>query len=328
MTRQTVDEPLILLSRQYDRTAALVDGRVSVGGRRTRIEVMDSPPATFKRLSTDHNVVAGEMSFGFHTAAANTDSPAFVGVPVFLSRSFRHGNVFVRKDSSLDDFSQLAGHRIGLEEYAMTMAVWVRALLDDAGIRPEQIHWHTARSPVVAPEVEARLQQSLNLNRVEPGSLWKLLEAGEIDAVIGRPPDFHDVYDGPFRRLLRDHWQVQRSHFQSTGIFPIMHVLVVRRDAYEADPAIAMDLYDAFTDAKRLAIEDLRTNLNTLCVTLPMLEAHVEETDALFGPDWWPYGVTANRTSLETFVIHSLRQGLITSHLEIDQLFCAETLST
>jgi len=103
---------------------------------------------------------------------------------------------------------------------------------------------------------------------------------------------------------------------------------VVRREAYEANPAIVTDLYEAFTESKRLAIEDLRVNLNTLSVALPMLEAHAEETDALFGPDWWPYGIKSNEAALSTFLDYTLEQGLITPKLEIGQLFSPETLAT
>jgi 4,5-dihydroxyphthalate decarboxylase len=319
--------PLILLSRHYDRTSALEDGRVLIGGRPGRFE-MAAPPATFKRLSEDPAVTAGEMSLGFHTALASGGAGKFVGVPVYLSRSFRHGNVFVRKDSPLEDFSQLAGTRIGLEEYAMTLAVWIRGLFAEAGVAPETIRWFTARDPAVAPEVEARLRGTLDLTRVKDGSTWKMLADGELDVVLGRPPDTRDVYDGPFRRLLPSHWEAQRQYYRDTGIFPIMHVLVVRRETYEANPAIVTDLYQAFAESKRLSIEDLRVNLNTLSVALPMLEAHVEETDALFGADWWPYGVKSNEAALSKFLDYTLEQSLVTSKLEIGQLFSPETLGT
>ena len=319
--------PLILLTRHYDRTSALEDGRVLIGGRPARFE-MAEPPVAFKRLSEDPAVTAGEMSLGFHTALVSGGADKFVGVPVYLSRSFRHGNVFVREDSPLEDFSQLPGTRIGLEEYAMTLAVWIRGLFAEAGVTPETIRWFTARDPVAAPEVEARLRRTLDLTRVDNGSTWKMLATGELDVVLGRPPDARDVYDGPFRRLLPSHWQAQRQYYRDTGIFPIMHVLVVRREAYDANPAIVTDLYKAFTESKRLAIEDLRVNLNTLSVALPMLEAHVEETDALFGQDWWPYGIKSNTAALSKFLDYSLEQGLITPKLEIGQLFSPETLGT
>ena len=321
-------EPLILLMRHYDRTSALQDGRVLIGGRPARFEVPANPVDTFKRVDQDPTVVAGEMSLGFHTALVSQGAGKFVGVPVYLSRSFRHGNVFVRKDSPLEDFSQLAGLRIGLEEYAQTLTVWIRGLFAEAGVTPESIHWFTARNPVVAPEVEARLRNSLDLTRVEDGSTWRMLADGELDVVLGRPPDVRDVYDGPFRRLLPNHWEAQRQYYRDTGIFPIMHILVVRRDAYEANPAIVTDLYEAFAESKRLAIEDLRVNLNTLTVALPMLEAHVEESDALFGPDWWPYGIKSNEATLSKFLEYTLQQGLITSKLEVEQLFSPETLGT
>jgi 4,5-dihydroxyphthalate decarboxylase len=319
--------PLILLTRHYDRTSALEDGHVLVGGRPARFQIA-SPPATFKRLSEDPAVTAGEMSLGFHTALMSSGASRFVGVPVYLSRSFRHGNVFVRKDSPLEDFSQLAGSRIGLEEYAMTLAVWIRGLFSEAGVTPESIRWFTARDPVVTSEVEGRLRRTLDLTRVAEGSTWTMLADGELDVVLGRPPDVRDVRDGQFRRLLPSHGDAQRQYYRDTGIFPIMHVLVVRREAYEANPAIVSELYQAFAESKRFAIEDLRANLHTLSVTLPLLEAHVDETCALFGSDWWPYGFKSGAVALSKFLDYSLEQGLITGELEPAQLFSPETLET
>ncbi len=321
----TASGKLVLLSRDYDRTRALVDGRGRLGGGEFAFEVADSAPETFRRVRRDDDVVAGEMSLGFHVASVAAGDTSFVGLPVFLSRSFRHGNVFVRQDSELSDFGDLRGRRVGLEEYAMTMGTWVRSLFADAGLSPSEIRWHTARNPVVAPEVEARLAAQIDLQRVESGTLWQLLERGDLDAVIGRPPDHRQVDRGPFRRLLRDHWTAQRRYFSDTGVFPIMHLVVVRRRDYEAEPTIATALFECFSKAKSIAEDELRTNLNTLPAMLPMLEQHVAETDELFGTDWWPYGVDRNRDTLDRFIRYSHDQGLIERRLDVDELFCPET---
>lgn len=318
--------PLILLSRHYDRVSALESGRVLINGERPQCEVMPTIPETFKRLMNDDNVLAGEMSFGFQVAVASSDpNSRFMAIPVFLSRSFRHGNVFVRKNSHIEDFSQLKGMRVGLEEYAMTMGVWVRGLFEQAGVMPEDIKWYTARNPVVIPEVEAKLRQRLSLQKVN-SSIWDLLEKNEIDAVIGRPPDYRDVTNGPFRQLLRDHWTHQRKYFSETKIFPTMHVLVVRRDAYAQNPQIALDLFNAFEESKKLAIEDMRSNLNALTVSLPMLEAHVDETVKLFGDDWWPYGLKKNLAAVTAFTSYCLKQGVVYNPVTVEMLFCPNTL--
>lgn len=321
--------PLILLSRRYDRTAALIDGRVQIGGQQARIEISSSVPANFKRMMTDEEVVAGEMSLGFHAAiSAGKNAGRFVGLPIFLSKSFRHGNVFVRRDSSLESFSELAGKKVGLEEYAMTMGIWARALFEEAGVPPQSISWYTARDPVVVPEVEAKLKETLDLNRVQGRNMWDLLAEGEIDAVIGRPPKLQDVYDGPYRRLLRDHSTQQRRYYAERKLFPLMHLLVMRRAAYEERPELAIELYQAFDRARQLAMDDLRSNLHTLSVMLPLLEAHLEETVELFGADWWPYGVQRNLQELNAFMSYCLTQNLITEPLTLDRLFCPELIAT
>lgn len=306
----------------------LIDGRVTLRGEPARCEVAESIPDSFRRMMRDDSILAGEMSFGFQTIVASTDARSrFVAIPVFPSRSFRHGNVFVRQDSRLRSFAELRGARVALEEYAMTMAVWVRRLFESEGVAPSDIQWFTGRDPVVVPEVEEALRQSISIRKVEGESIWALLERGEVDVVIGRPPDYRDVEGGAYRRLLADHWKVQRNYYARTLIFPIMHVLVVRRDAYEADPSIAVDLYRAFNEAKQLTLEDMATNLNALSVSLPMLEAHVSETRRLFGHDWWPYGMAPNRRTIEAFLDYCHGQNLVPRRVEIEDLFCANTLS-
>jgi 4,5-dihydroxyphthalate decarboxylase len=316
---------LVLLARPYDRASALFDGRVKLRDG-LRCELAATTPEAFRRLSTDDSLLAGEMSLGFQVASvASQERSRFLALPVFLSRSFRHGNIFVRKDSPLTELSQLKGKRIGLEEYAMTMGIWVRGLLADAGVAPENIHWFTGRDPIVVPEVEAKLKQRVRIERAQK-PVFTLLENGEIEAAIGRPPNFEQVEGGPFRRLLSEPWAHQRDYFKRTGIFPTMHVLVVRREAYEADPAIAIELYDAFVEAKRLLIDEMRTNLNSLVTTLPMLEAHVDETMALFGDDWWPYGISANRKTLDAFLSFCFDQGVIDRQVELDEIICPNLL--
>jgi 4,5-dihydroxyphthalate decarboxylase len=318
---------LILLGRPYDRVAALLDGRVRVGAQKLRCELAANTLSAFRRLRDDDSVLAGEMSFGFQVASVSgQERSRFLAIPVYLARSFRHGNVFVRKDSPLTDFSQLKGKRVGLEEYAMTMGIWCRGLFADAGVVSEDIHWFTAREPVVVPEVEAKLRVRMRIERAG-APIFTLLEQGEIDAAIGRPPDDDSADRGAFRRLLSDHWTHQRQYFARTGIFPTMHILVVRRSAYEENPQIALDLYQAFAESKRLLIQEMRSHLNSLITTLPMLEAHVNDTINLFGEDWWPYGIAKNRPTLDAFTSYCLAQGVIGQPITLDQIFCPNTLA-
>jgi 4,5-dihydroxyphthalate decarboxylase len=317
---------LILLGRPYDRVSAILDGRVLFGGQPANCQVLNTVE-TFRRLMNDDNVLAGEMSLGFHVAALSSQERSrFLAIPVYPVRSFRHGNVFVRKNSPLVDFSQLKGARVGLEEYAMTMAIWIRRLFADAGIADEDIHWFTGRAPVVVPEVEEKLKKRIRIERAR-APIFTLLEQGEIDVAIGRPPDFEQVTNGPFRRLLNDHWAHQREYYAKTRIFPAMHVLVVRRDVFEANPEVALDLYNAFLESKRLLIEDMRTNLNSGITTLPMLELYVNETLDVFGKDWWPYGIAQNRPMLEAFLSYCVTQEVISKPVTLEQIFCQNTLN-
>lgn len=317
---------LILLGRPYDRAAALLDGRILVGKKKLRCELAADTLGSFRRLQNDDAVLAGEMSLGFQVASVSSGKRSrFLAIPVYLSRAFRHGNVFVRKDSPLTDFSQLQGKRVGLEEYAMTMGIWCRGLFADAGVACESIHWFTAREPVVVPEVEEKLKRRMRIERAA-APIFTLLEQGKIDAAIGRPPDGVSPDEGAFRRLLNDHWGHQRRYYARTGIFPTMHVLVVRREAYEEDPQIALDLYDAFQESKRILFAEMRSHLNSLITTLPMLEAHVRDTIELFGEDWWPYGIVKNRATLDAFISYCHTQGVVGRPVKLEEIFCPNTL--
>jgi 4,5-dihydroxyphthalate decarboxylase len=169
------------------------------------------------------------------------------------------------------------------------------------------------------------------VSAIADGRILLLGQRARCEVMPSIPENFQPTHrsldEGSVRRLFSHHWDRQRQYFRDTGIFPTMHLLVLRRDVYDEDRQMALDLYAAFADAKMRAVEDLRTNLNALAVTLPMLEEHVEYTRRVFGEDWWPYGIAQNRAAIETFPAYCFEQGLTRAPVQLERVFCPNTLA-
>lgn len=307
--------------------------RVAIGGRYDRTRVLESEDgpvtcvvqpsvhAAFRALTTDSPYDAAEISAAFYIALRGQGELPFVALPVFPSRGFRYGNLFVRGDSALTQVEDLRGKRVGLPEYGMTMGVWLRGIFSDIhGVRPGEIDWVTARDPVLTDVPSSVSAAGISVTRLSSGTLWEALAEGRIDAAIGVAPRA-GLTAGSIRRLRTEYWNDDLEYFRRTGIFPVMHALVVRNAAVEDDPSVAGTLFQAFCAAKQRALAELADSLATLPVSLPLLTAHVEFSAREFGPDWWPYGLAANRTCIETLIRYCREQGLIDREIPPEELF-------
>jgi 4,5-dihydroxyphthalate decarboxylase len=251
-----------------------------------------------------------------------------VAIPVFPSRYFRQSCIFVNASAGIRRPEDLRGKRVGVPEYQMTAAVWARgAIADDFGVQPSEMSWvqggledpgRLPFEPVSPAGVELGFA---------PGdrSLAQMLAAGEIDALFtARTPSTFSRHGGPVRRLFDDAWDVERDYFRRTGIFPIMHTVVIKRELLDANPWLAATMLKAFAEAKRLATDEL-TQTSALPISLPFLVEHAYQTMDLMGDDFWPYGVEENRATLETFVRYMHQQGLIAEPMPIETLFAPGT---
>ena len=319
--------PLTIAVSRTDRTAALLDGRIRPEG----LDVTWLPlnvEQIFFRMMRYREFDASEMSFSGYVVRKARGLDDFVAIPIFLSRSFRHSMVYINAKAGIERPEDLAGRRIGVPEYQMTAAVWMRGILeDDHGVRAQDIEWvqggleqpgRRPFEPVEPPGIKLSFAR-------KDGTLAQMLADGEIDALLSpRVPSTHDQPDGLVRRLWTDTWGVQRDYFRRTRLFPIMHIVAVKRELVDKNPWIPQTLANAFTAAKRLAEADLR-DTTTLPITLPFLGQHVEETIELMGEDYWPYGVEPNRATLEAFLRYSQHQGLIETVPAVDDLFPPST---
>lgn len=322
---------LTLACWDYDRTRALMDGRVQPEG--IDLNYLALPvEETFFRMQRFREFDVAEMSLSEYVLSLFFDDPPFIALPVFPSRLFRHSSIYVHTGSGITEPADLIGKRVGVPEFHITAAVWIRGILQDkSGVPVTAVSYFTGgqEQPGRIPRIALTLPEDLRVQRIDPGqTLSSMLETGELDALYSaRAPSPFRRGSQQVRRLFADYAAVERQYFHSTRIFPIMHTVVVRRDVYARHPWVAQALTKAFTEAKACAYGDLHES-TALKITLPWLIPAVEDVDALMGQDFWPYGVAANRNTLETFLRYSAEQGLARQILAPDDLFAPETLES
>ena len=270
-----------------------------------------------------------EMGLGPYASLVSRGHTDMVGLPVFTSRVFRHSSLYVRTDAGIDSPADLAGKRIGVPEWALTAVIYVRGLLQHAwGIDLHGIQW------VQAGVDEAGRADKMNLDlpqfsitRQPTRSLSEMLVSGDLDAVISARPPRPFLEGHPrVRRGFENGYAEEVSYYEKTQVFPIMHLVVLRRDAYESHRWIAMNLMKAFEEAKRRALARM-SDFNSSHFPVAWLPHHLAFARAQMGEDCWPYGVNANRTTLETFCQYAYEQGACARRLEIEELFAPETLA-
>ncbi len=312
----------------FDRTLALETGQVSPEGIDLNYLVLPVGDL-FRRMAQDAEFEAGEMSVSTFMLMLGRGDDRFVGVPVFPSRNFRHNGIYVHAGADIKKPQDLVGRNVGVVEYQMTAALWIRAFLQHTyGVAPADIHWWTGG--LTSPEYHERLAHNVpsdvRLDRIPSDqSLEGMLESGELDALVTpTPPLPFRAGSRNIRRLFEDYPSVEREYYRQTGIFPIMHTVVVRRDVYEANPWVPRALMDAFAESKRVGMERMR-EVGTLAVSLPWLAPALAEVDELFQGDAFSYGMERNRPVLEALVQYSYEQGLSERKLEVPDLFAAET---
>ncbi len=308
----------------YDRQLSLYTGEVQPEGIDLKYLAMDSVRDIFDRMGAKQEFDVAEMSSSeFISHACRGDCP-FVAIPVFPSRVFRHSFISINLDSGVRTAKDFEGRRIGVPLYTMTAAVWQRGQLQhDYGVDLSTIDWVQAAVNHAGSHGEPAAVPMLRPVRLstDPAgrSLSELIDKGEIAAMIGTALPHAMRHNPRIQRLFPDYREVEKDYYKRTGIFPIMHLVVIRKVLHEQHPFIAKSLFDAFNKSKKLAVERLRGG--TLRYMLPWLAADVAEINEVFGEDYWPYGLEANRTTLEALVSYLAEQGLIAAAPPIESLF-------
>ena len=313
----------------YDRTWPLASGQVQPEG--VDLNYITLPPEElFWRMAVHGEFDASEFSLGAMSILLGRGDHRFVGIPVFPSRFFRHSSIFINSHSGIKDPEDLRGRRVGVPDYTMTANTWIRGFLEhDYGVKPTDLQWVTAglNEPGRKQRVATKPIEGLQITHKETGTLSEMLDKGEIDALIGaREPDSFRKKSPNVARLFPNYREVETNYYQRTGIFPIMHIIVIKREIYEAHPWLAFSLYKAFAESKEICAKEM-TMQSALKYMLPWLIPEMEETTQIMGEDYWPYGLDANRKTLEAFINYSAEQGLVESKFQVADLFSPETIN-
>ena len=320
----TVAQPLRFACSLYDRMLPLYTGEVRAEGVELEFVANDSVREIFDRMGREQAFDASEMSASEFITRVAAGDRSFVAIPVFPSRVFRHGFICVNKER-IRAPRDLAGKRIGVPLWTMTAAIWIRGhLSEDYGVDLSGVTWVQGAinapgshgTPAALPPPAAVRIEVNSSDR----SLSDLLDEGSIDATMGTSLPRACKDNPALTRLFPDFRQVEREYFQRTGIFPIMHVVVIRRDVHEANPNFAPSLYRALEASKSVALKKM-AYLGTLRYMVPWLTADLDEIEGLFGGDPFPYGVERNRRVLETLIRFMTEQSLIRAPVPVDDLF-------
>lgn len=305
-----------------DRIEPLLDGRVAIEGAAHHLKIVE-PQRLFRQVLHDQAYDIAELSMASHIAALAAGRRDYRAVPAFLSRSFRHSNLYVRTDRGIRSPTHLMGKRIGLVDFQQTAALWLRGLLaDDYGVPRESVTWITGglHTPVLHDRMPLALPPGLNVERSSE-TLDALLRMGAIDAVISptAPHAFNDPAS-PVDRLWPDPRSAELLFWRKRQLFPIMHVLVVRRSLLVARPGLADAVFMAFDAARRIAAADLQAR-DFPKVMLPWLTSFAREAHDTLGADPWTYGMNANRGVLETMLRYAVADGLAPTSFIVDDIF-------
>lgn len=317
--------PLTIACGPYDRMEGIRTGAVQVEGIDVTYLAIQSPPEIFARMMKSGEFDVSEMSLSSYLSNRARGKFPFVALPVFPSRVFRHGNIFISLKSGISKPQDLKGRRVGTFGYRQTASVWIRGILqDEYGVDPKSLVWVEGGLDTPWQGDSSKDEHPIlgvKFERAGEGStLSEMLASGEIDALVGaRIPPSLGVSSNVVR-LFPDYRRVELDYFKRTGHFPIMHTLVVREDLYRSKPWIGSSLFKGLQASKELALHDMRFS-GAMRYMLPWLYHEIDEIDAVFGRDPMPYGFEANRKTLETFARYLHVQGLVDQPFEVGEMF-------
>jgi 4,5-dihydroxyphthalate decarboxylase len=311
----------------YDRTRALLDGTVQIDGV-DPVGMALSPEEIFFRAFRHAEFDICELSLSSFTVKTSQGNCSYIGVPAFVSRAFRHTAIYVRTDR-IKKPADLKGKKVGVPEYQLTANVWARAILeDDFGVKPSDISW--VRGPITDAErpekISIKLPPDVKLEDAPEGkTISQLLADGDIDGFIAPRAPFLGLRQHPnIGWLFPDPTAAAKDYYKRTGIYPIMHLVGIRRELVQQHPWLPAAVLKAFEQAKAAAI-DLLNDTSATKPTLPFVEENLKAARELMGWDFWPYGVAPNRRTLETFLNRHHAEGLSPRLVKVDELFHPST---
>jgi 4,5-dihydroxyphthalate decarboxylase len=323
------DLRLSLAINDYVHTRDIVNGRVKPAGIDLTVIGLPFEAVAF-RFGANLEFDIAEFSLaGYCARIARPEPSPMIALPVFTSRVFRHSSIYINDASGIATAAGLKGRKVGIPQWSQTATVYVRGyLMHDVGVPLESIHWIQAGVDQAGREdsVQSNLPSGVTIEARPERTLSGMLASGEIDAAItARPPKCFLEGAAGVRRLFPDYRAEEERYFQRTRIFPIMHVIAMRRQVYEANPWIARNLFDAFDEAKRASVARL-AGIQTSHLPTAWAPEEIQRVHALLFGDGepWPYGLEPNRPTLEPFLAYCHEQGITARRLRGEELFPRE----
>jgi 4,5-dihydroxyphthalate decarboxylase len=316
--------PLTIACAEYDRTRPIKDGRVRVDGCEVTYLPLD-PEELFFRAFRYHDFDVAELSFNSYLMTTSRGLCPYVAIPAFVSRHFRHSAIYIRTDRGIRGPADLKGKLVGLPEYQQTANVWMRGIFkEEFGLDPSDIHWRTGgqEEPGRDERTPLKLPGNIDLQPIGPNkTLNKMLVDGELDAVFSAREISAFVNRAPSIGLMFPNYrEVEMDYYRRSGMFPIMHLVGIKKTLVEKYPWLPGSVYKAFCQAKRIAINELK-EMSATKVTLPWPEVYVQDAAALMTEDFWRYGVAENAKDIETLTRYSFEQGLAVRKLTAEEIF-------
>ena len=314
---------------RYDHMHDIIDGTVRPEGIDLNPLLFESPSRIFHRATNFADFDVCELSFGRQISLVSQGLNQMIAIPVFPSRVGRISGFYVHAEAGIERPEDLAGKRVGVPEWTMTATVFGRGwLAEHIGVDLRSIEWFQAGSeaPGRTEPVDIKLPDGIELTRMPDRSLVDMLLSRDIDCLLSAqaPQAFRDG-DRRIRRLVPDHRAAEQAYYEATGIYPIMHLIAIRKSIYEAHPWVAVNLFEAFATAKNNALARL-PRVNHSLYPVPWLQDYTSEMQALFGDDIWPYGLAPNRPTIEAFLRFGYDQGLCHRRVSPEEMFAPQTL--
>ncbi len=321
----------------YDRTRALAEGTVKIEGVDAAFHSAPVVTEIFEGMIGEHAFDISELGMTYFLRTFEAGASPFVAIPVFPNRAFRHSGIYVNKASGIKTPEDLNGKTIGeLALYSHDAGIMAKGMLaDEYGFHPESCRWIISGldwplKPIdFVPHTHPANVQVTEVPREK--ELGAMLESGEIDALISADVPKCILENSPrVGRLFPDYKQVEREYYKRTGIFPIMHTVVIRKELLAEHRELARSAYKGFVDAKQAAVEKINHGLifNSMGTMIPWLNELVDTDREVLGQDWWPYGIGANRKALDAILRYHFEQGITNRLFTCEEIFVPELLNT
>jgi len=285
----------------------------------------------FSRFTFNREWDVSELSFAKFAAQVTRKDSDVIGLPIYASRLFRFASFYVNRNAGIKTVKDLRGKRIGVPEWAHTAAVYMRGwLMDEGGVALSDIDWRQAGTNEAGriEKVELSLPKGVALTSMPEKTLSGMIASGELDCVIiARPPNSFREKHPDVVRLFPDYEAMEQRYYERTRVYPIMHVIAIRKSILNSQPWVARNLYNAFEESKRRSLERLLDPAVSR-YPVPWLTNYTMRMQQIFGSDLFPYGIEANRPTLELFLRYAHEQGIAHRHAKPEEIFPAGIMAS